>query len=316
MLVRARDIREEFERLVFDEEPATKLQRRLGDLEELAACGAAELDVTRGETWWSDGLLRLLGVDALEAGDRFEPVLQRVAVEDRQVIRAALDSLISDVEPYSVECRFVLPDGRFRWVRSRGRGHVDRRGTPTRLVTTWIDIAEDRHLVEWLAGTVLEDPLTGLVNRFVVDDRLNVALKRSREPSPGVTVFYVDIDGFDQLNRALGHRRGDEVLRAISQRLERTLRAGDTLGRYGADEFVVVCEEVAGVDDALVIARRLRDAARVPMSGLADDVSAGVGIARALAAETTHALMGRAALASAAAKRQGRGGVAMAPEDS
>lgn len=108
------------------------------------------------------------------------------------------------------------------------------------------------------ADELLRDELTGLPNRVLLRDRLRVALVRRRRPrDDSLAVLSVDLDGMRAFNRRYGREVGDAVLQAAAVRLSELVRAGDTVARAGGDEFVMVCEELTGEDEALVVAERV-----------------------------------------------------------
>jgi diguanylate cyclase len=112
---------------------------------------------------------------------------------------------------------------------------------------------------------VLHDNLTGLPNRPLFGDRLRVALTRMARLDSMIAVMFIDLDHFKEANDTYGHDAGDDVLVTVARRLETALRAGDTVARFGGDEYMVLCEDVADLDEARALARRLADVIREPV---------------------------------------------------
>ncbi len=169
---------------------------------------------------------------------------------------------------------------------------------------------------EELEYRVLHDPLTGLPNRNLVLDRAEQVLARARRLDVPVTVLFVDIDGFKQINDRFGHRTGDEVLREVGRRLLAVLRDSDTVGRLGGDEFVLVLDCV-GPDAAHPeqVAERILGALRRPLEVAAPEhspitISVSIGIANALG-ESAEELLGDADIAMYQAKAAGKDGYAL-----
>jgi diguanylate cyclase (GGDEF)-like protein len=104
----------------------------------------------------------------------------------------------------------------------------------------------------------LQDPLTGLPNRRLFDDRLALALERSRRTGLSAAVFAIDLNGFKNVNDTLGHQAGDLVLRRVADRLKRKVRGSDTLARCGGDEFSVIVNDLADPESCTRIAEALR----------------------------------------------------------
>ena len=127
----------------------------------------------------------------------------------------------------------------------------------------------------------LHDPLTGLANRSLIIDHLNVALARAGRRSGLVAVIFLDLDDFKQINDTLGHGAGDELLVRVAERLRPTVRPADTLGRWGGDEFVAVCDDLEQAADVTVIVERIAAAFEFPfpVSGAELRVVASIGVA-------------------------------------
>ena len=163
-----------------------------------------------------------------------------------------------------------------------------------------------RHAEAKLAGLALRDVLTGLPNRRHLMDRLDHALKRSAR-SGETTLLFIDLDGFKQINDTHGHEIGDHVLVQTAQRIEQSIRAGDTAARLGGDEFVVLCENTTP-DDAGAVAARIIEGIRQPIvaTGAQLTVTASVGVADGGASLSAADLLKGADLAMYRAKRLGR----------
>jgi diguanylate cyclase (GGDEF)-like protein len=127
----------------------------------------------------------------------------------------------------------------------------------------------------------LHDPLTGLPNRVLFADRLTHALDRLQRDPGTIAVLFVDVDHFKVINDSLGHDHGDRLLAMMAERLASAVRPGDTVARFGGDEFVILCENVLDETDAIVVAERIRSLAAtpLPLDGSEYFVTVSTGIA-------------------------------------
>ncbi|MEO6828329.1 MAG: GGDEF domain-containing protein [Acidobacteriaceae bacterium] len=123
-------------------------------------------------------------------------------------------------------------------------------------------LEEQIHRTEHLA---LHDPLTGLPNRRLLDDRLTKAVERAERNEGRVAVLLIDLDGFKKINDTYGHAVGDEVLRVVATRLQMRVRKADTIARTGGDEFVVVVSDLLQPHGAEVLAGKLMADLNEPM---------------------------------------------------
>jgi diguanylate cyclase (GGDEF)-like protein len=137
---------------------------------------------------------------------------------------------------------------------------------------------------EELAFMATHDSLTGLPNRTLMLDRVEQMLVRAHRHQSPIAALFVDLDNFKRINDTLGHEAGDDLLRAVTARLEGVVREADALGRIGGDEFVIVAEEVSPATGPELIAERLLEALREPFELAASPttrptVTASIGIA-------------------------------------
>jgi diguanylate cyclase (GGDEF)-like protein len=155
----------------------------------------------------------------------------------------------------------------------------------------------------------LHDPLTGLPNRTLLGDRLTHALRRSTRSGP-VAVLFLDLDQFKLLNDSRGHRAGDELLRTVATRLSSVMRPGDTVARFGGDEFCIVCDDIEDALHAIGVAKRVIEELGRPYTLESGEhfATASVGIALADGpSRPAEDLIREADAAMYRAKEQGRG---------
>ncbi len=126
------------------------------------------------------------------------------------------------------------------------------------------DITERKRAEEEIAYMATHDLLTDLPNRMLFNDRLNVALVQVQRQKRKLAVMLLDLDYFKDINDTLGHSVGDKLLRTVGDRLTKLLRKGDTVARMGGDEFLLLLTEIARVEDATRIARKVLEGFREP----------------------------------------------------
>jgi diguanylate cyclase (GGDEF)-like protein/PAS domain S-box-containing protein len=174
-----------------------------------------------------------------------------------------------------------------------------------------VTIATERHhLQRRLAHGAHHDELTGLANRRELMARMRVALGR---PGVSMGVLYVDVDRFKLINDSLGHDAGDQLLLEVCRRFTAALRPGDLVARVGGDEFVVLCPDLDGPEEAAALASRLTDSlvAPVDLPGGRIVVSASVGVVHAVGPAEPADVLQDADLAMYDAKERGRNRIAL-----
>jgi diguanylate cyclase (GGDEF)-like protein/PAS domain S-box-containing protein len=173
------------------------------------------------------------------------------------------------------------------------------------------DVTEKKRAQELISYQAYHDLLTRLPNRTLMEDRLNMAITQAARNKQNIAVMFLDLDRFKWVNDTLGHTMGDRLLQAVSQRLEHSLRKGDTLARFGGDEFALILPLVQRQEDAAVIAEKILNGFKLPF--MIDDhelfVSASIGIAiYPEAGETMDALVRSADMAMYTVKDRGKNG--------
>ncbi|MGH8869786.1 MAG: EAL domain-containing response regulator [Actinomycetes bacterium] len=150
-------------------------------------------------------------------------------------------------------------------VVANARRITDAEGESLGAVLALHDITGRRRVEEELRHRALHDTLTGLPNRALFGDRLELALSRQRREDRSAAVLLVDVDKFNFVNESFGYGAGDDVLVEIANRLEAALRPGDTLARFGGDEFVVLCEGIVAEQEVAALAQRIGAALDEPV---------------------------------------------------
>jgi diguanylate cyclase (GGDEF)-like protein/PAS domain S-box-containing protein len=216
--------------------------------------------------------LPLVGpVDHLDLGSVFAP--------------HAFDEVVGEIEPqlrrdgiWSGELAVLRPDGTEVPVSSQFLAHYDDAGRLEFFSGVMRDISERKEFEFRLAHQATHDPLTGLPNRVLLLDKLTTVLERAHRRHSSVAVLFLDLDHFKVVNDSLGHRFGDQLLVGIAERLAKALRPGDTIARFGGDEFVLLCEDLDDPSDAVAIARRVERALEAPFVLEGSDIYVGVSI--------------------------------------
>ncbi|TVQ67728.1 MAG: EAL domain-containing protein [Oceanospirillales bacterium] len=177
------------------------------------------------------------------------------------------------------------------------------------LVATIFDLTEVKKVKDELTWNAFHDPLTGLPNRSLILDRLRNALDRSKRENGHLAVLFIDLDGFKEINDTQGHEAGDFLLKEVANRLVRTVRPGDTVGRLSGDEFVILCEALVEVDQAGHIAERFVQELRKDVIFINSKLSVTASIGVAIGHGTTHSaedMLRNADVAMYTAKGKGR----------
>src|SRR5579872_1393872 len=264
-------------------------QEALRESEEryaLAARGANDglwdWNLLTNAVYFSPRWKSMLGFQEHEVEDRLEEWFGRIHDADRERVREEITAHQRGLTPhFESEHRLLHKDGGFRWMLSRGLSVYDVSGKALRMAGSQTDITERK----------VSDPLTGLPNRLLFIDRLGRLIKHSKRRKDHLfAVLFLDLDGFKMINDSLGHLVGDQLLLAVSNRLEKCLRLTDTvarlgetftMARLGGDEFTVLLDDLKDQNDARLTAERLMKVLTPPfvLSGKEVFTSASIGIA-------------------------------------
>jgi diguanylate cyclase (GGDEF)-like protein/PAS domain S-box-containing protein len=280
----------------------------LNRLSDAMPIGMFQIDVDRAVTFTNDRLHSILGHPAAATVDA---QFSNIDDDDRMHLDAALHSVLSNEDIDELELRFARTAGdqplEERVCVLSMRPLTDEAGDVTGAVGCVSDITAQvllRHQLEVRANT---DELTLCLSRARILEVLSEELDRHTESPGGTAVIFIDLCGFKTVNDQFGHATGDQVLKVAGTRLRSAVREYDQVGRFGGDEFLVVCPRVESAPRALEIARRLTASLTQPVHGTSNIIGmrASVGVAWSSATTDADTLVAQADHAMYESKRNG-----------
>jgi diguanylate cyclase (GGDEF)-like protein/PAS domain S-box-containing protein len=281
----------------------------------LAAQGANDglwdWDLTTNKIYYSPRWKSMLGHAGEAIGASPSEWFSRVHPLDVDRVRAEVDEHFRGrTSRLQTEHRMLHDDGTYRWVLTRGLAVRDAEGRAVRAAGSQTDITSRKEAEDRLLHDAFHDALTGLPNRALLIDRLEQSIVRMRRRShPHFAVLFLDLDGFKVVNDSLGHQTGDQLLIALSRRLEKFLRQGDTIARLGGDEFVILVDEIEDPKHVLTLADRALEELQKPfeVNGQVFVTTASIGIAfSGLSYDSADTLLRDADIAMYQAKSRGK----------
>ncbi|MEO8422635.1 MAG: EAL domain-containing protein [Actinomycetota bacterium] len=195
-------------------------------------------------TYVSPQIEALLGITPAEYIDDPDLWLTHLHPEDREETVAAYLEGRAAGEPFTLEYRLIARDGRVLWFSDSAVVVHDPIGEPLYVQGVMLDITNRKDAEEQIAFLAYHDKLTGLPNRVLFDELLDLSLARARRHGLGVSVISVDIDNFKLVNDSLGHEAGDELIVLLSERLREATRETDLVARPGGDEFLMLLADL------------------------------------------------------------------------
>jgi diguanylate cyclase (GGDEF)-like protein/PAS domain S-box-containing protein len=247
--------------------------------------GLFDWDVVSGTVHYSRRWKAMLGLSEEEVRPDIEEWLGRVHPDDIDRVRGRINAhLEGKTDHFECEYRLRGRDGAYRWMLSRGVAVRGEGGQPYRMAGSQTDIHKRKQDEQQLLHDAFHDAMTELPNRALFMDRLRNAIRRAkRSEAYRLAVVFLDVDRFKIVNDSLGHTAGDELLKAIARRLEACLRPGDTVARFGGDEFTMLLEDIGHAGQATKVAERVQGELAVPFRLQGQEVfaTASMGIAYA-----------------------------------
>jgi diguanylate cyclase (GGDEF)-like protein/PAS domain S-box-containing protein len=251
--------------------------------------------------WISPSVEAALGGPA----DRWTgPGLRRhIHPDDRDTLTTALRR-IAGGEAVLHRFRVRSADGEYHWVHGHGKPYVDAAGNTDGLIAALRIVDDQVEAEQRLERLARFDALTGLANRAEAIGRLEAALEQPRGPGIGVGVLFCDVDYFKEINDTWGHGVGDAVLATLAARIRASVRQGDTVGRTGGDEILILLPGVHNIDEVAELAEKIRCRAAEPIQMAETTICAtlSIGATIALPGEPVSSITARADAAMYKAK--------------
>jgi diguanylate cyclase (GGDEF)-like protein/PAS domain S-box-containing protein len=277
------------------------------------ATGEAMLDwnLVTDQLWRSENYEQLFGHGASEAETNMAAWFEHIHPDDRARVQEQLLALVKSADnQWRDEFRLVRADQKVVHVFARGYISRVEDGSARRMIGVLQDITERKEQEERTRFLADHDELTELPNRSLFRQALNKALQRAERSGKMLSILFFDLDRFKNINDSLGHDAGDEVLRAVAERLIACVRKVDVVARFGGDEFAVLTEGLTAEDQASTVARKILDALSKPMilAGRQYRPAASIGISTyPTDGRDVQSLLKNADIAMYRAKEEGRG---------
>jgi len=245
--------------------------------------GLWDWDLITNRIYFAPRWKSMLGYEEPAIGDSPQEWFSRVHKLDIERVEAEVQTHLAGKSSHlETEHRMLHDDGTYRWVLTRGLAVRDDQGKAVRMAGSQSDITQRKVAEDHLQHDAFHDSLTDLPNRALLIDRLRHAVLRAKRRSDAqFAILFLDIDGFKFVNDSLGHQMGDQLLIAISRRLEACVRDGDTVSRLGGDEFIILVEEMESAEDVFNLAERILEVlqSQFLLDGHELIVTASIGIA-------------------------------------
>jgi diguanylate cyclase (GGDEF)-like protein/PAS domain S-box-containing protein len=278
--------------------------------------GVYFVDRDRVITYWNKGAERITGYSAAQTVGRAcrDNLLNHVTANGHELCtkNCPLAGVMEDGKEREAEVYLHHANGHRVPVLVRATALRDGEGRIIGAIETFSKnalITETRRRLKEMQRVALTDPLTGLANRRHLEGRLQAALAVVQNSTSVVGLLFMDVDRFKEVNDRYGHNTGDSVLRMVANTLQYALRATDTLGRWGGEEFVAILYELQNAGNLQAIAEKVRalvEFSRLDTKGQGLSVTLSIGCTLILPGDTSDVLIQRADRLMYQSKQAGR----------
>lgn len=244
--------------------------------------GIWDWDARNGKLFMSKRCRSMLGYDGDKEVRTLEIWRDFIHEDDVEKFLRTLYGYLAEPQKkqFSIEIRTRPREGKYKWIRTRGKAIWDDAGKPIRLAGSNTDITEYKLTEEKIHQLAYYDSLTGLPNRTLFTDRFSIAAANAQRKNRMVALYFFDLDQFKSVNDTLGHTYGDELLARVGSHLRTHMRKGDTIARLGGDEFIMMQANIKDIDEVRHMAERILEIFQRPwiLDGHEFYVTASMGI--------------------------------------
>ena len=201
--------------------------------------------------------------------------------QDREVWMEHVHQINQFCETETLDVRIVTQAGDIKWMRHICATVTDKDGTHIGVRSSNIDITEQKKHEEQIFNIAYYDPLTNLPNRRLLEEKLDSMITSSKDSGDVFSVMFLDLDRFKNINDSFGHKLGDKVLIEVTKLVKNTCKDNCFISRFGGDEFILICSDIDGVEQATEFATEIITNIEQPMyiDNLTIYISASIGVA-------------------------------------
>lgn len=243
--------------------------------------GVWDWDIVNDRLVWDKVMYQLYGLDEKDVAGAHQALASAIHPEDKERVEQEIRMALKGEGQCMPEFRVIWPDGSVHYLKAVWQTACDSLGRPARMVGVNYDVTEQKMIQHQLDNLAYYDALTGLPNRRLLEDRLEVSLSLANRERRRLALLFIDLDKFKQVNDVQGHEAGDWLLKSVAQRLQGCLRASDTAARIGGDELIVLLPEVNQATGAIDVAEKIRQALELPFvmdDGQVLEISSSIGV--------------------------------------